>query len=94
MSLSGRSSGVSRPSAGHYADSRSAGRATVVGLPMAAASGLLYLLSLRLVAAPVTAVSVLPSDAGNPSRGVELRLTAWDGRSAADSDFINGGKER
>ena len=38
---------------GHYADSRGAKRAVVVGLLMAAASRLLYLLSLLFVSAPV-----------------------------------------
>ncbi len=50
---------VSRLWSGHYADSRGAKRAVVVGLLMAAVSGLLYLLSLRFMDAPVTSVSVL-----------------------------------
>jgi MFS family permease len=40
---------VSRVWAGHYADSRGAKRAMVTGLLVAAAAGLLYLLSLRFV---------------------------------------------
>jgi MFS family permease len=45
--------------AGHYADSRGAKRAVVVGLSAAAASGLMYLVSLRFVASPVTSVAIL-----------------------------------
>ena len=50
---------ISRPWAGHYSDSRGAKRAVVVGLLAAAASGLLYLLSLRFGTAPLTSVSIL-----------------------------------
>src|SRR5918993_1448920 len=50
---------VSRVWSGHFADSRGAKRAVVVGLLMAAASGLLYLLSLRFAGAPVTSVTIL-----------------------------------
>lgn len=50
---------ISRPWAGHYSDSRGAKRAVVVGLLAAAASGLLYLLSLRFVSAPLTSVAIL-----------------------------------
>jgi MFS family permease len=50
---------ISRVWAGHYADSRGAKHAVVIGLLTATASGLLYLLSLRFVAAPWLSVSVL-----------------------------------
>jgi MFS family permease len=50
---------VSRPSAGQYADSRGARRAIVVGLLMAAASGLFYLASLAFVHAPVPSITIL-----------------------------------
>ncbi len=50
---------VSRLWSGHYADSRGAKRAVVVGLLMAAVSGGLYLASLRFLVAPVTSVAVL-----------------------------------
>ena len=50
---------VSRFWSGHYADSRGAKRAVVAGLLAAAASGLLYLLSLAFVATPATSVAVL-----------------------------------
>ena len=49
----------SRLWAGHYADTRGAKRATVIGLVGAAAAGLLYLLSLRFVATPALAVAIL-----------------------------------
>jgi MFS family permease len=50
---------ISRIWAGHYADSRGAKRAVVVGLVVATASGLVYLLSLRFVATPWLSVSIL-----------------------------------
>jgi Major Facilitator Superfamily len=53
---------LSRLWAGHYADRRGAKRAVVVGLLIAAASGLLYLLSLCFVDAPVTSVAILLAD--------------------------------
>jgi MFS family permease len=50
---------LSRFWSGSYADSRGGKRAVVIGLLLAAASGLFYLLSLRFIGAPVTSVSVL-----------------------------------
>jgi len=50
---------VSRVWAGHYSDRSGAKRAVVAGLLAAAASGLLYLLSLRFVATPIASVTVL-----------------------------------
>src|SRR5918911_4731517 len=50
---------VSRFWSGHFADSRGAKRAVVAGLLAAAASGLLYLLSLAFLGTPVTSVAVL-----------------------------------
>src|SRR5207237_9291054 len=50
---------VSRPWAGHFSDGRGAKRGVVVGLLAAAASGLLYLLSLGFTAAPLTSVAIL-----------------------------------
>jgi MFS family permease len=50
---------VSRIWAGHYADRQGAKRGVVAGLLAAAASGLLYLLSLAFVNSPTTSVSVL-----------------------------------
>src|SRR5919199_882685 len=50
---------VSRVWSGHYADSRGAKRAVITGLLAAAASGLLYLLSLAFVGTPAVSVAVL-----------------------------------
>lgn len=50
---------VSRVWSGHFADSRGAKRAVATGLLAAAASGLLYLLSLLSTGAPVASVMIL-----------------------------------
>jgi len=50
---------VSRPWAGHFSDSRGAKRGVVVGLLAAAASGVLYLLSLGVAATPLISVAIL-----------------------------------
>ncbi|HKU96864.1 MAG TPA: arabinose transporter [Vineibacter sp.] len=50
---------ISRPYAGQYADRSSAKRAVVTGLAVAAASGLLYLLSFRFVSVPTTSAAIL-----------------------------------
>jgi MFS family permease len=50
---------VSRVWSGHFADSRGAKRAVITGLLAAAASGLLYFLSLLFVGTPVASVTVL-----------------------------------
>src|SRR5215472_2935866 len=50
---------ISRPWAGNYSDSRGAKRGVVVGLLAAAASGLVYLLSLGFSGAPLTSVAIL-----------------------------------
>ncbi|MDX6695523.1 MAG: hypothetical protein QOF02_3126 [Blastocatellia bacterium] len=50
---------LSRFWSGSYADSRGGKRAVVAGLLVAAAAGLLYLLSLRFAGTPVTSVTIL-----------------------------------
>lgn len=50
---------VSRLWSGQFADSRGAKKAVVIGLLAAAASGLLYLLSLAFVGTPSTSVTIL-----------------------------------
>ncbi|MBR0754151.1 arabinose transporter [Bradyrhizobium jicamae] len=50
---------ISRPWAGHYSDARGAKRAVILGLLAAAASGLLYLLSLGFSGAPLISVAIL-----------------------------------
>src|SRR5215467_5470138 len=49
---------LSRVWSGHYADSRGTKRAVIIGLLTAVMAGLLYLLSLRLVDAPLLSVTV------------------------------------
>ncbi|MBV9531094.1 MAG: arabinose transporter [Bradyrhizobium sp.] len=50
---------ISRPWAGHYSDGRGAKRGVIAGLLAAAASGLLYLLSLGFTESPLTSVAIL-----------------------------------
>ena len=50
---------ISRPWAGQYADRSGAKRAVMTGLAVAAASGLLYLLSLHVVRAPPASAAIL-----------------------------------
>src|SRR5689334_7261181 len=50
---------ISRPWAGNYSDRSGAKRGVIVGLLAAAASGLLYLLSLGFSGAPLTSVALL-----------------------------------
>jgi MFS family permease len=50
---------ISRFWSGNYADGRSGNSAVVVGLLIAAVAGLLYLLSLRFIDAPLTSVTIL-----------------------------------
>src|SRR5256714_8501820 len=50
---------VSRFWSGRYADTRGAKRAVVAGLLIGTAAGLFYLLSLRFVHAPQTAIAIL-----------------------------------
>jgi len=50
---------LSRFASGTYADTRGAKRAVVIGLLLAAAAGILYLLSLHFLDAPVTSAAIL-----------------------------------
>jgi MFS family permease len=50
---------VTRFWSGHYADNRGAKRASAAGLLLALGAGLLYLLSVRLLAAPAWSIAVL-----------------------------------
>jgi MFS family permease len=50
---------LSRMWAGHYADRRGPKRAIIVGLLVAVVAGLLYIASLRFVAAPLLSVTIL-----------------------------------
>jgi MFS family permease len=55
---------VSRFGSGDYADRRGGKRAVVIGLLMAAAAGLFYLVSLRFAGRPVTSVAILLAGRG------------------------------
>jgi MFS family permease len=55
---------ITRFWAGTFADRRGAKYAVVIGLALAAASGLLYLLSLHFVASPVTSIAILIAGRG------------------------------
>src|SRR4051794_32857912 len=50
---------ITRPWAGHFVDTRGAKSGVLIGLSAAAASGALYLLSLRFVSVPETSVAIL-----------------------------------
>ena len=50
---------ISRPWAGHYSDGRGAKRGVIAGLLVAAAAGLLYLLSLGFSGSAPTSVAIL-----------------------------------
>src|SRR3954463_4745300 len=50
---------ITRPWAGHFVDTRGAKSGVLIGLLAAAASGALYLLSLRFVSVPETSVAIL-----------------------------------
>jgi MFS family permease len=52
---------ISRPWAGHFSDARGAKRGVIAGLLAAAASGLLYLLSIGLRGSPLISVAILLS---------------------------------
>ena len=78
---------VSRPWAGNFADSRGAKGEVTVGLLAAAASGLLYLLSLAFGRSPQTSVAVLLLGRGLLGGAESFIITAavsW-GLALADS---------
>jgi MFS family permease len=55
---------LSRFASGNYADTRGAKRAVVIGLLLAAASGIFYLASLRFLGAPATSAAILLAGRG------------------------------
>ncbi|MFL5405228.1 MAG: arabinose transporter [Myxococcales bacterium] len=55
---------LSRFASGNYADTRGAKRAVVIGLLLAAASGIFYLASLRFLSAPATSAAILLAGRG------------------------------
>jgi MFS family permease len=83
---------VSRPWAGHVSDSRGAKRGVVLGLLMAAASGLLYLLSLGFTVAPLASVAILLSGRGLLGAAESFIITAAVSWGLALADDSNTGK--
>lgn len=83
---------VSRPWAGHFSDRRGAKRGVVAGLVAAAASGLLYLLSLGLTEAPLASVTILLLGRGLLGAGESFIITAAVSWGLALVDSGNTGK--
>ncbi|WGS25552.1 arabinose transporter [Bradyrhizobium sp. ISRA464] len=83
---------ILRPWAGQYSDSRGAKRAVIVGLLAAAASGLLYLLSLCLESAPLTSVSILLVGRGLLGGAESFIITATVSWGLALVDSRNTGR--
>jgi len=67
---------ISRPWAGHFADQSGAKRGVICGLVAAAASGLLYLLSLAFTEAPLASVTILLLDRGLLGAAESFIITA------------------
>lgn len=82
---------VSRPWAGHFSDRRGAKRGVVAGLIAAAASGLLYLLSIH-VAAPLASVAILLLGRGVLGAAESFIITAAVSWGLALVDAGNTGK--
>lgn len=83
---------ISRPWAGHYSDSRGAKRAVIVGLLAAAASGLLYLVSLGFSGAPLASVSILLTGRGLLGGAESFIITAAVSWGLAIVDARSTGK--
>ncbi|HEV2160224.1 arabinose transporter [Bradyrhizobium sp.] len=83
---------VSRPWAGHFSDRRGAKRAVIAGLVAAAASGLLYLLSLDFTEAPLASVTILLLGRGLLGAAESFIITAAVGWGLALVDSGNTGK--
>ncbi|MGY3239413.1 MULTISPECIES: arabinose transporter [unclassified Bradyrhizobium] len=83
---------VSRPWAGHFSDRRGAKRGVIAGLIAAAASGLLYLLSLEFTGAPLTSVAILLLGRGVLGAAESFIITAAVSWGLARVDTGNTGK--
>jgi MFS family permease len=83
---------VSRPWAGHFSDSRGAKRGVVFGLIAAAASGLLYLVSLGFTQAPLTSVAILLLGRGLLGAAESFVITAAVSWGLALADAGSTGK--
>jgi MFS family permease len=83
---------ISRPWAGHVSDSHGAKRGVVVGLLAAAASGLLYLISLAFTSAPLTSVAILLLGRGLLGAAESFIITAAVSWGLTLADAGNTGK--
>jgi MFS family permease len=83
---------VSRVWAGRHADSRGAKHAVVTGLILAALAGLLYLVSLRFVAAPAISVTILLLGRALLGAGESFIITGAQAWGLALSGAQNTGK--
>jgi len=83
---------ISRPWAGHYSDGRGAKRGVVAGLLAAAASGLLYLLSLGFSGSPLTSVAILLLGRALLGGAESFIITAAVSWGLALADVRNTGK--
>jgi len=83
---------ISRPWAGHYADTSGAKRGVIVGLAAAAAAGLLYLLSLGFTGAPLTSVAILFLGRGLLGAAESFIITAAVSWGLALVDIGSAGK--
>jgi MFS family permease len=83
---------ISRPWAGHFSDSRGAKRGVIVGLLAAAASGLLYLLSLAFSGSSLTSVAILLAGRGLLGGAESFIITAAVSWGLALADPRSAGK--
>jgi MFS family permease len=83
---------ISRPMAGNYSDTRNAKRGVIVGLLAAAASGLLYLLSLGLIGTPSISAAVLLLGRGLLGTAESFIITAAVSWGLALADRRSTGK--
>ncbi|MCG2628496.1 arabinose transporter [Bradyrhizobium sp. WYCCWR 13023] len=83
---------ISRPWAGHFSDRRGAKRGVVVGLVAAAASGLLYLLSLYFSELPLASVTILLLGRGLLGAAESFIITAAVSWGLALADARSTGK--
>src|SRR5262245_37176030 len=83
---------ISRPWAGHFSDSRGAKLGVILGLVVAAAAGLLYLLSLEFTASPNVSVAILLLGRGLLGGGESFIITAAVSWGLALADAQNTGK--
>jgi len=83
---------ISRPWAGHFSDRSGAKRGVIVGLLAAAASGLLYLLSLGFANTPLASVSILLLGRGLLGAAESFIITAAVSWGLALADAGSTGK--